>query len=111
MMEAGINSALPAAVIIGLGMLTLGLKPRWTSAVMYGLIGWSFLLELIGPAINLNHWLLDTSLFHHAALAPVVAGRDGETNAILVGIGSGAASDRRGAGLQPERPGGPVTFS
>jgi polyether ionophore transport system permease protein len=86
MMQAGINSALPAAVIIGLGILTLGFKPRWTSAVMYAVIGWSFLLQLIGPAIKLNHWVLDTSLFYHVALVPAVDPRWG-TNAMLVGIG------------------------
>jgi len=75
MCEAGINSTLPAAVIIGLGILTFGIKPRWTSAVMYAVIGWSFLMELIGPAINLNHWVLDTSLFHHVALVPATATR------------------------------------
>lgn len=90
LIETGINSALPAAVIVGTGMLTLGLKPRWTSAVMYAIIGWSFLLELIGPAINLNHWLLDTSLLHHVALAPAVDPRWG-TNAILVVIGVATA--------------------
>src|SRR5665647_1889973 len=42
---------------------------------MYAVIGWSFLMELIGPAINLNHWVLDTSLFHHVALVPATATR------------------------------------
>jgi len=70
LIQAGVNSAVPAALIVGIGILMLGIKPRWASAVMYAVIGWSFLLELIGPIINLNHWLLDTSLLHHVALSP-----------------------------------------
>jgi len=86
MIEAGINAAIPAALIIGIGVLTLGLRPRWTSAVLYTVIGWSFLLEMIGPAIKLNHWVLDTSLLHHVALSPATDPR-WSTAGILIGIG------------------------
>jgi polyether ionophore transport system permease protein len=90
MIEAGINSAVPALLIVGIGLLTLGVKPRWTSGVMYGVIGWSFLLELIGPAINLNHWLLDTSILHHTALVPAVDPRWSSAG-ILIAIAAVAA--------------------
>ncbi len=90
LIEAGLNAAVPAAVMIGIGMLTLGFRPRWTSAVLYTVIGWSFLLELIGPAINLNHWLLDTSLLHHTALAPAVDPR-WSTAGIIIAIGVAAS--------------------
>lgn len=68
----------------------MGIRPRWTSAVMYVVIGWSFLLEMIGPAINLNHWILDTSLLHHVAFSPAVDPR-WSTAGILAGIGAAAA--------------------
>ena len=84
--QAGVNSAVPAAVIVGVGILMLGIKPRWASAVMYAVIGWSFLLELIGPIVNLNHWVLDTSLLHHVALAPAADPR-WSAAAIMLGIG------------------------
>ena len=90
LISAGINAAVPAAFIIGIGVLTMGIRPRWTSAVMYVVIGWSFLLEMIGPAINLNHWILDTSLLHHVAFSPAVDPR-WSTAGILAGIGAAAA--------------------
>jgi len=31
------------------------------------------LLEMVGSAINLNHYILDTSIIHHIALAPAVS--------------------------------------
>lgn len=86
MIQAGVNAAIPAAVIIGIGILTLGLRPRWTSAVLYTVIGWSFLLELVGQAIHLNHWFLDTSLLHHTALAPAADPRWSSAG-IIVAIG------------------------
>ena len=86
MLQAGVNATIPAAFIIGIGALTLGLRPRWTSAVLYTVIGWSFLMEMIGPAIKLNHWVLDTSLLHHVALSPATDPR-WSTAGILIGIG------------------------
>ena len=53
---------------------------------MYIVIGWSFLLEMIGPAIKLNHWVLDTSLLYHVALAPATDPRWGSL-AIIAGAG------------------------
>ncbi len=86
LLDAGVNAMFPAAVIIGIGLLAFGLKPRWTSRAMYAVIGWSFLLEMIGPPVKLNHWLLDTSLIHHVAFSPAATPRWG-ANSILLGIG------------------------
>ena len=38
----------------------------------YGLLAWAFLVEMLGSAIKINHWVLDTSLLHHVALSPAV---------------------------------------
>jgi len=70
---AGINSAAPAALLLGIGVLTLGLVPRLTSIVCWGLLAWAFLLDMLGSAIKVNHWLMDTSLLYHVALAPAVS--------------------------------------
>lgn len=72
MMLAGVNILPPVLLIMGVGLLIFGLRPRLTSAVVYGIIAWSFLLEMIGPAIRLNHWILDTSLLHHVKMVPAV---------------------------------------
>jgi ABC-2 type transport system permease protein len=69
---AGINSAAPAVLLLGFGLLTFGLAPRLTSAVCWGLLAWSFLLDMLGSAVKVSHWVMDTSLLYHLALAPAV---------------------------------------
>lgn len=69
---AGINSAAPAALLLGIGVLTFGFIPRVTSIVCWGLLAWAFLLDMLGSAVNVNHWVMDTSVLHHVALAPAV---------------------------------------
>lgn len=69
---AGINSAAPAALLLGIGVLTLGFVPRLTSITCWGLLAWAFLLDMLGSAIKVNHWLMDASLLYHPALAPAV---------------------------------------
>jgi putative exporter of polyketide antibiotics len=69
---AGVNSAVPALLLLGLGILAVGFAPRLTALVTYGVLAWSFLLEMLGSAIRINHWVMDTSLLHHIALAPTV---------------------------------------
>ena len=69
---AGLNSAAPAALLLGIGVLALGFVPRLTSIVCWGILAWAFLLDMLGSAIKVNHWLMDTSLLSHPALAPAV---------------------------------------
>ena len=69
---AGVNSAAPAALLLGIGVLALGFVPRLTSIVCWGLLAWAFLLDMLGSAIKVNHWVMDTSLLYHPALAPAV---------------------------------------
>jgi len=67
---AGLNAAAPAILLLGFAVLVVGFAPRWTSVLCYALIAWSFLFDMLGSVIHLNHWLLDTSLLQHPALAP-----------------------------------------
>ena len=67
---AGMNAAAPAILLLGFAILVVGFAPRWTSTLCYALIAWSFLLDMLGSVIHPNHWLLDTSLLQHPALAP-----------------------------------------
>jgi ABC-2 type transport system permease protein len=71
-LEGGINTVPAALFVLGLGTLVHAIAPRFTGVVTYGVIVWSFLVELIGSAINASHWLLDTSLLHHVAPVPSV---------------------------------------
>jgi ABC-2 type transport system permease protein len=70
---AGINAAAPAALLLGVGLLALGFVPRLTSIICWGLLAWAFLLDMLGSAVKINHWLMDTSLLYHPALAPAVS--------------------------------------
>ena len=69
---AGVNSTAPAALLLGIGVLALGFAPRLMSIVCWGLLAWAFLLDMLGSAIKINHWVMDTSLLYHLALAPAV---------------------------------------
>jgi ABC-2 type transport system permease protein len=83
---AGINVVPPALCLLGVGFLALGARPSWTSVAVYGVLGWSLLVELIGGFGTGTGWLLDTSVFHQMAAAPAV-GPNWVVNAVLVGLG------------------------
>jgi ABC-2 type transport system permease protein len=57
---------------------------------VYGILGWSVLIDIIGGAVNLNHWMLDTSVFHQTAAAPAVS-PNWTSGAATVGVGAMAA--------------------
>ena len=71
MLQAGLNVAVLALVILGVGVLLYGLVPRVAVLVRYALVLWSFLVEIVGSSISANHWLLDTAVLSH--LGPVPA--------------------------------------
>ena len=56
----------------GFGVLAFGIRPRLTSIAVYGLLAWSLLIVIVGGIGAINHWVLDTSVFHHMASAPAV---------------------------------------
>ena len=64
----------------------MGVRPRWTSYAVYGVLGWSLLVELVGGFGSGSRWLLDTSLFHQMAAAPAVS-PNWHVNAVIIGIG------------------------
>ncbi len=85
---AGLNMVPSAMVLLGVSTFVFGFFPRATSIIGQSLLVWSFLLELIGSTLKLNHWILDTSFLHHMSFAPAVAPRGGQ-NLILLGIAAG----------------------
>jgi len=104
LLQAGLNAAVPAVLLLGIGLFTLGVLPRWTAPVCYTLLAWSFLLDMLGSVLHLNGWVLDTSLLQHPTLAPIttpnwtVAGVYTVLAAVLAAAG-GLAFHRRD--LQP----------
>jgi ABC-2 type transport system permease protein len=90
LLRAGINVVPPALCLLGIGILVFGVRPRWTTHAVYGVLGWSLLVEIVGAVGTYSRWLLDTSLFHQMAAAPA-ADPNWTTNAIMVAIGATAA--------------------
>jgi ABC-2 type transport system permease protein len=90
LLQAGINLVAPALCLLGLGTLFMGIWPRATTFATYGLLVWSFLVELLGGFFSSNHWLLDTSVFHQVAAAPAT-GPDWTSAAGLLGVGIASA--------------------
>jgi ABC-2 type transport system permease protein len=88
--QAGLNVVPPAVCILGFGTFVFGLWPRAATTATYGLLVWSVLVELVGGVVGLNHWVLDTSVFHQMAAAPAVSPNWGIGGA-LVAIGAFAA--------------------
>jgi ABC-2 type transport system permease protein len=90
LLEAGLNTAAPALCLLGLGALAAGAWPRAARILVYGVLGWSLLIEVVGGIGALDHWVSDTSVFHQMASAPAVP-PDWSADAALVGVGAAAA--------------------
>ena len=88
---AGVNVVPPSICILGIGALAFGVWPRATSVVVYAVLGWSLLVEVVGGVVASSHWLVDTSLFHQMAAAPAVA-PNWTTDGAMVGIGAVSAA-------------------
>ena len=71
--DAGLNVVPPALCILGIGAFVFGVWPRASGVATYGVLVWSFLVELVGGIVGLNHWVLDTSVFHQMSAAPAVS--------------------------------------
>ena len=85
-LQAGLNVVPPAVCILGLGALVFGIWPRASTVATYGVLVWSFLVELVGGIVGLNHWVLDTSVFHQMAAAPAVS-PDWTSGGVLLAVG------------------------
>jgi ABC-2 type transport system permease protein len=94
LLQAGLNVAPPAVLVLGIGALVFGASPRIAPAVTYGVVAWSFLVEFLASVIRSNQLLIDTSIFSHIAPAPA-ANPNWAATAWLVGLGLAAA----GAGV------------
>jgi ABC-2 type transport system permease protein len=90
LVDAGLNIAPPSLFILGVGALVLGVWPRATSVAVYGVLVWSILVTVIGGFSDNNHWLLDTSVFHHMAAAPASA-PNWTAGGVMIATGVGAA--------------------
>lgn len=88
---AGLNGAAPAIALLGIGICAFGFAPRLTAMVGWAVLAWAFLIDMLGSAIKVNHWIMDTSLLRHMALAPAVH-PDWRIVGTYAGIGCAAAA-------------------
>lgn len=88
-----ISLALTGTVIftLGLGTLLYGILPRLAVAGMYVVIGWSFLIDMIGSVVKLDNIFINSSLFHYVSISPTKA-PDWATFAWLATIGIAMAA-------------------
>ncbi len=87
---AGLNTLPPAVCILGLGILAYGIAPRAAGPVVYAIVTWSVLVDLVGGIGSLNHWVADTSVFRQMADAPAVP-PDWRSTGALLALGLAAA--------------------
>lgn len=90
MLEAGLNVTPPALFVVGACALVFGIRPQLTAAAGYGIVAWSFLLDLLSALIRNADWLKNASVFTHMELAPAV-NPDWGSNAIMLLLGIVAA--------------------
>jgi ABC-2 type transport system permease protein len=98
LVTAGFNVVPPALCLFGIGVLAFGVWPRGTSDAVYGVLGWSLLVEIVGGVGANSRWLLDTSLFHQMAATPAVD-PNWTASGIMIAIGA-AGSLLGGLALQ-----------
>jgi ABC-2 type transport system permease protein len=91
LLEAGLNTVAPALCLLGIGALAAGAWPRIARVVVYTVLGWSLLIEVVGGIGALDHWISDTSIFHQMASAPAVSPA-WPAGAALVAVGAACAA-------------------
>lgn len=91
LIAAGINTVPAGVLVLGIGTLVYGLAPRSAAAISYGVVAWSFLVEVVGAGLGASRWLLDLDIFHYVARAPATSVR-WDSAAALVVIGIAAAA-------------------
>ena len=83
---------LPIALLfLGIGIGLIGVAPRLTAPTTFALVVAAFVLDFLGPLLDLPEALLDLSPFRHMAAVPIESIAVGPTLVIL-GIGVGAAA-------------------
>lgn len=83
---------LPVSILVlSLGLAAYGLRPRATTAAVYGVVVGGFLLEFVGGILDLPEWLLALSPFHHVEPAPAVDPALGASLALLAAATCAAA--------------------
>jgi hypothetical protein len=70
MLGAGTNLVPTALVVFGIGAVVRSIAPRLATAAVYGVVGWSYVADLLGSLVDGTRWLQHASVFRYMALAP-----------------------------------------
>jgi polyether ionophore transport system permease protein len=89
-MAAMLNPLPVAAVFAGLAVFAFGAIPRLTVGISVTATVVSYLLEALGPGLDLPDWVLSLSPFHHLATVPAESFAT-STALVMLAIGSGLA--------------------
>mgnify|MGYP001562239811 FL=1 len=71
---------------VGIGATAYGLLPRLTAIVMYAVIIWAFVVDVLKSFFSLGDFIDKTSLLHYVSFAPTKA-PDWQTFAWLICVG------------------------
>lgn len=83
---AGLNVVPIALVALGIGAVTFAVWPRAASGVLYALVAWSLVANLLASLVDGARWLDRLSLFHYLTLAPAAA-VDVPTDLVVAALG------------------------
>ena len=86
-------STAPALLVLGVGTLRSGWSRARAVPMLYGMVLWSFIVEIIGSNLTTNQWLLDTSVLTHLGSGARVQPRLGRDT-----LDGGARTDHRPRG-------------
>ena len=89
--KAGLNIMPTSMLFLGVATLLVGLLPRASTGVAYGLVGAAFTWELVGAVLGAPAWTLDASPFHHVGLVPIRP-YPAAAAAVMLAIGLAAAA-------------------
>lgn len=91
MLFVGITLTGTIIFLLGLGALLYGTLPRFAVIGMYAVIVWSFVVDLLGSAIDLHETITRSSLLHYVSLSPTKA-PDWEIFTVLLVLGVAMAA-------------------
>ena len=95
-----VNAAAPAPFVLGLAAVLVAAVPRQAFATLSALLGLSYLVAVLGPALHWPSWTVDLSLFHYVAAVPssppdwAAAGVFVAGGALLVALGTAGFARR-----------------
>ena len=70
LLGAGLNTAVPALFVLGLGTFLFGVAPRLAGPALYAVVLWSFVVAVVGSSLVDADWILQTAVLSHVSPVP-----------------------------------------